>query len=129
MSLIDLFKKKLLLLLPLLLLISGCVRKSAPDVNTSKQIHQIEMEKLCRKILAAIDAEEKAKRVQTQVPIVPPSNHAKTKSNASYSSGYSGTSNVTGYGKTSKTTGRVRNNVVSGYYRRNGTYVKSYARS
>ena len=38
-------------------------------------------------------------------------------------------SGVTGYGEISKVTGRPRTNVVSGYYRKNGTYVRSYARS
>jgi len=50
----------------------------------------------------------------------------------SASSGISSTSissYPTGYGQVSKTTGRVRNNIVSGYHRRNGTYVKPYARS
>ncbi len=45
------------------------------------------------------------------------------------STAYSGTNAVTGYGEISKKTGRLRTNVISGYYRKNGTYVRSYARS
>ncbi len=113
-------KKLSLFLIILLLLLPACAGKFKYDISWGK-LPKIKHIKKTKPFLPVA-----AVQPNTASTIAPVKVKAKTVSVASSAPVYP---YVQGYGEISKVNGLPRTNIVSGYYRRDGTYVRSYARS